>query len=96
MNVETDGKGKVLPLVVPTKEEFDAWVSQRKFTKVSDYLEGYAILSNAIEKVSENIEDHEGQVTNAIVLAQMEIESYLYNLFVCAFKDFAEKEGGAK
>ena len=97
MKVETDDKGKVLPLVVPTKEEFDAWIHKREFTTIRDLLDGYAAIHDTYRRVKDDcIEDPEGLVCQAIFQAEFEIQEDIYNLFVCAFKDFAKVKGGAK
>ena len=88
---------KELKLVVPTKEEFDLWIMKNGFTSLCDILRGYAIVYSAHEHVDDNaIEDPEHLIHDAINIAEEEIEKDLFNLFVCALKDFAEKEGGAK
>ena len=97
MKVETDDKGKVLPLVVPTKEEFDAWIQKRGFTTIGDLLDGYAAIHDTHRRVKDDcIEDIEGLIFEAIIQAESEIQADIYNLFFCAFKDFAKAKGGAK
>lgn len=97
MKVETDDKGKVLPLVVPTKEEFNEWICKREFTTISDLLDGYAAIHDTHRRVKDDcIEDTEGLICEAIIQAELEIKADIYNLFVCAFKDFARAKGGAK
>lgn len=97
MKVETDDKGKVLPLVVPTKEELDEWIRKREFTTIRDLLDGYAAIHDTHRRVNDDgIEDPEGLVCQAIVQAELEIQADIYDLFVCAFKDFAKAKGGAK
>ena len=86
---------KARPLVVPTKEQFDEWVEKNGFTALDELLDGYAIVHAARKQVREEIEDNEGLVNGAIYTAENEIEDDIFSLFVCAFKDFAEK-GGAK
>lgn len=97
MKVETDDKGKVLPLVVPTKEELDEWICKREFTTIRDLLDGYAAIHDTHRRVKDDcIEDTEGLICEAIIQAELEINADIYNLFVCAFKDFARAKGGAK
>lgn len=97
MKVEMDYNGKVLPLVVPTKEEFEAWIHKREFTTIGDLLDGYAAIHDTHRRVKDDcIEDPECLVCQAIVQAELEIQTDIYNLFVCAFKDFAKAKGGAK
>ena len=82
--------------VVPTKDEFDDLIVRMGFTQLSELLRGYAILCEAQENSAKNLSDPEFLVGDAIVNAQEEIENDIFSLFVCVFKDFAEKEGGAK
>ena len=97
MKVETDNNGKALSLVVPTKEEFDAWVDKHKFTTLTRLMDGYAVVHATHDRARDNVfEDHEGLIQDAIVSAENEIEADVFNLFVCAFKDFATMKGGAK
>ena len=96
MKIEKDAKGNKLPLVVPTKEEFDAWVAEKEFTTLEELLKGYAIIDGAHQRATKELTDPEMHVALAIVSALDEIEKDIYNLIVCAFRDFAEEKGGAK
>ena len=91
--VETDNNGKELALVIPTKEEFDAWVDKQGFTSLTNIMDGYAVVHATHGRVrADAVEDPEALILDAINTAEDEIEKDLFNLFVCAFKAFAAQQ----